>query len=111
MSETTLCRLAELPCGTARGASLGGRAFVLVRPHGAGPTEVYAYVNACPHRGTPQGLVEDRFLDAAGELLVCATHGAMFRIEDGYCIEGRSQGASLARASIIVRDGEVRALA
>jgi len=91
--------------------SLGERAFVLVRPHGAEPTEVYAYVNTCPHRGTPQGLVEDRFLDAAGELLVCATHGAMFCIEDGYCIEGPCERASLARASVIVRDGEVRAFA
>ena len=30
----------------------------------------------------------DRFLSADGSLIVCATHGAEFRITDGECLRG-----------------------
>ncbi|GAB4351123.1 MAG: Rieske (2Fe-2S) protein [Gammaproteobacteria bacterium] len=69
--------------------------------------EVYGYLNRCPHVGTPLNWVPDRFLDSEGEYLQCATHGALFRIEDGYCEFGPCAGESLSAATIVVRDGTV----
>ncbi|MEE8263379.1 MAG: Rieske (2Fe-2S) protein, partial [Gammaproteobacteria bacterium] len=41
--------------------------------------------------------VPDQFLDETGNLLQCATHGALFRIEDGFCVAGPCTGASLTQ--------------
>ena len=49
---------------------------------------VHVYVNSCPHIGTPLDWMPDRFLSADGSLIVCATHGAEFRIADGECLRG-----------------------
>ncbi len=44
---------------------------------------VYVYVNSCPHIGTPLDWMPDRFLSHDGSHIICATHGAEFRIADG----------------------------
>jgi nitrite reductase/ring-hydroxylating ferredoxin subunit len=82
-----LCRLAEIPDGSARGF---GPIFAVRRGDA-----VFAYVNACPHLGVSLNLIPDRFLDHRGTMIVCALHGALFRIEDGYCIQGPCWGESL----------------
>lgn len=87
MSLRPLCRLAELPEGGARGF---GPLFAIRR--GAA---VWVYVNACPHLGVALDLIPDRFLDHRGTAIVCAVHGAFFRIEDGYCTQGPCWGESL----------------
>ena len=56
---------------------------------------VFGYVNACPHAGTPLDWQPDRFLDAEGSRLMCHTHGALFRVEDGYCEAGPCAGDRL----------------
>ena len=45
------------------------------------------YVNSCPHLGSPLDWVPNRFLSADGRHVLCATHGALFRIEDGKVVE------------------------
>ena len=91
-----LCALDEVPDGAARGFRLepddpqGLRVIVLRR----GP-EIRVYRNRCPHRGTPLDWMPDRFLDAAGEHLVCSTHGALFRLLDGHCVAGPCTGEGL----------------
>ena len=61
---------------------------------------VRVFQNSCPHRGTPLDWLPDRFLDRGGRHILCATHGALFRIEDGFCLSGPCAGARLRRVAI-----------
>jgi nitrite reductase/ring-hydroxylating ferredoxin subunit len=102
-----LCRLEDIPDGEAKGFVLGrgaARREVFVVRRGAA---VLGYENACPHVGTPLDLDPDQFLSEDGRYLVCATHGALFRIEDGFCIDGPCQGLHLTAAPVVVEDGVV----
>ena len=49
----------------------------------------------------------DRFLTREKDLILCATHGALFRIGDGHCISGPCEGQRLWRWAIAVKDGAV----
>lgn len=106
MSGVVLCRAYEIAEGQARGFLIGEavarRDVVVVRRGGV----VRAYVNACPHQGTPLETFPDRFLDQDG-LFVCSTHGARFRVEDGYCVSGPCEGKSLQAIACAVEDGAV----
>ena len=54
-----------------------------------------AYVNRCPHAGTPLDLWPNEFLTEDGQHLICATHGAIFDPRSGLCVEGPCPGATL----------------
>ena len=107
MSRRRLCRDEELPEGAARGFRFGAGsecfAVLVVRKGGA----LHAYENACPHLGTPLDFLPDRFLDRAGGHLLCATHGAVFRIDDGFCLSGPCAGKSLRRLSVSVEAEQI----
>jgi nitrite reductase/ring-hydroxylating ferredoxin subunit len=102
-----LCDLEDIPDGGAKsfwfGTGSARRGIFLVR-HGA---EIAGYVNACPHIGMPLNFLGDRFLDRSGELILCATHGALFRIGDGFCVRGPCAGANLTPVSTIIIDKRV----
>ena len=103
-----LCRLDDLADPGAKGVdaeSGPGTPGVIVVRRGR---RVYGYVNRCPHRGTPLETFPDRFLDRAGEHLICSTHGARFRVEDGLCVEGPCAGAFLTPVALSIDDGRVR---
>lgn len=106
MSSVVLCRADEVSEGQARGFLLGEgvarRDVILVRRDGV----LRAYVNACPHQGTPLETFPDRFMDPDG-LLVCSTHGARFRVEDGLCVSGPCEGKALQAVSFVVDGGAV----
>jgi len=106
---SVLCRLDDVPDGDARGFEIededGRRLGLIVVREGA---HAIVYRNSCPHRGTPLDWRPDRFFDTAGEHLVCATHGALFRPDDGFCVAGPCLGESLERIAAWVVDGEVR---
>ena len=106
---TALCRIDEIPDGASRGFTIGSDAAKLrifaVRRGDA----VYVYVNRCPHVGTPLDWAEDEFLDQERRYIVCATHGALFRIDDGRCLAGPCQGVRLEPFPFAVRDGVVYA--
>lgn len=107
MSGRRLCRAEEILEGGGRGFRFGSgpdlQMVFVVRRHGA----LHAYANACPHMGTPLNFLPDRFFDRAGEHLLCATHGALFRPADGFCVEGPCAGKSLKPAAIQIVDDEV----
>lgn len=67
------------------------RNFFLVQFDG----NLYAYENWCPHLGVELNWMPDQFLESGGDLIICSTHGALFRIEDGHCLSGPCQGANL----------------
>jgi nitrite reductase/ring-hydroxylating ferredoxin subunit len=56
---------------------------------------LFAYHNCCPHFSIPLNYEPDHFHVFDGELLMCAHHTAIYRIEDGACIDGPCQGARL----------------
>ncbi|MDP6977534.1 MAG: Rieske 2Fe-2S domain-containing protein [Myxococcota bacterium] len=107
--DVPLLRLDELPAGAdyeARGVSadLPQRAglFVLRFENG-----VRVYRNRCPHLGSPLNWTPDRFLDLERKQIICATHGAVFRIDDGLCVSGPCEGDWLEPVASEVRDGVV----
>ena len=105
--QRILCRVDEVPEGGSKGVTLTpGRHYadlVLARRAGA----VYVYANRCPHTGAPMEWQPDRFMDFDGEHLICGIHGALFRVEDGYCVRGPCARRSLAALPAEVRDGAV----
>jgi nitrite reductase/ring-hydroxylating ferredoxin subunit len=67
----------------------------------------HAYVNRCPHAGTPLDQWPNEFLTEDGRYLICATHGAVFAPDTGRCLEGPCPGARLERLSVEGRGGEL----
>lgn len=67
--------------------------------------EVFAYLNRCPHRGVTLEWQPDQFLNFTQEFIQCGTHGAQFRLEDGYCIWGPCARSVLTKLSLII-DGD-----
>ena len=102
-----LCALGDLAPGRSTGFRVEGEEtpvlVFLARPNDACAEEVYGYVNQCAHRSMPLDWVEGEFR----ENIICATHGAVFRIKDGVCIDGPCPGKSLQTVSLEVRDGQV----
>jgi nitrite reductase/ring-hydroxylating ferredoxin subunit len=60
----------------------------------------HAYVNRCPHAGTPLDLWPNEFWTEDGQYLICATHGAIFAPDSGVCVEGPCPGARLERVAV-----------
>ena len=106
--ESPACRLDEIPDGSAKGLVLpnpdGAPLRVIVLRRGDG---VLAYRNRCPHRGTPLDVRPDDFLDRERGHFVCGTHGALFRIDDGYCVAGPCAGDRLDPIAARVENGIV----
>jgi nitrite reductase/ring-hydroxylating ferredoxin subunit len=107
VSGQRLCQADEVGEGKGRGFRLGQGAeqFAVFVIRSAGV--LHAYVNSCPHIGTPLDWLPDRFFDRSGEHLLCGTHGALFRPQDGLCVRGPCLGHSLQPAPIHVEDGAI----
>jgi nitrite reductase/ring-hydroxylating ferredoxin subunit len=108
IAGTLLCRLDAIADNGCVDIQLGSpqkpwRVMVLRR--GA---EAWAYHNSCPHFSLPLNAQADHFLIVGAGRVMCAFHCAVFRFEDGACIEGPARGLSLERVPIDVSDGEVR---
>ena len=100
-----LCRFDEIAEGEARGFGPfeGGRAKLIVVRRGQ---DVRAYWDACPHYGdTPMAWRTNQYLNAAGDRIVCASHGAEFDIDSGLCLQGAALGLSLKRAPARIEAG------
>ena len=104
-----LCHLRDLPLNGSRGFDPRGdgqdSVFIVVRDG-----KPLAYANACPHHGTPMAWRKDEYLNASGDRIVCAAHGAQFDISTGICTLGPCLGDALTPIEIhIERDGEIHA--
>jgi nitrite reductase/ring-hydroxylating ferredoxin subunit len=105
---TPLCLLEDLPDGEGREFAFGDgadrlRILVVRRAHRA-----WAYVNRCPHNHVPLNDQPDRFVTFDHEWIMCSTHGAVFRYEDGHCEDGPCKGRDLERVPVVVVDYRVR---
>jgi 3-phenylpropionate/trans-cinnamate dioxygenase ferredoxin subunit len=74
MAFTKAATVQEVPAGTARQVTLGGRTVALFNVGGT----FYAIDDTCPHRGAP--LSEG---DVEGQEVTCPWHGARFDLTSG----------------------------
>ena len=107
MSDVTIsvCRGEDLAEGNTAKFRIGegkdAREGFVVR-HGG---NLHAYRNECRHIPMTMDWVENRFLSRDRCWIQCATHGALFLIEDGECIAGPCAGQSL-KAIACREDGQ-----
>jgi nitrite reductase/ring-hydroxylating ferredoxin subunit len=103
-TTVALCRAGEIGENEARGfapfADRRRKMFVVRRCNA-----LHAYWDACPHYGdTPMAWRTDAYLNAAGDRIVCASHGAEFDIETGVCVSGAALGQYLKKARVETND-------
>lgn len=55
----------------------------------------YAYVNQCAHVPVELDWNEGEFFTAQKDYLICATHGAHYQPDTGYCVMGPCKGKRL----------------
>ena len=106
-TERVLCAvddLAEQPC---RGFRVGEGPWPLSGFLVRKGNRIHAYLNRCPHAGHPLNLKPDEFLTPDRSLIVCCSHGALFEIGTGYCVDGPCAGQSLTEIPIEVGSGYV----
>jgi nitrite reductase/ring-hydroxylating ferredoxin subunit len=106
-AATEICTVDDIPDGSSNGffidTSDGRLLYMAIRRK----TKVFVYVNSCPHTGMPLDFQPGKFLSADGTLIQCSTHGAQFRIDDGYCVSGPCAGDHLTPVETEIRDGRV----
>jgi len=99
---SVLCKLDDIPMGGSKGVlpNARGRDQVLLVRQGS---RVYGYVNNCPHYDkAPLGWKKDEFLSGDREHIMCAAHGALFRVDDGQCVIGPCLGQGLTPVKLRV---------
>ena len=102
-----LCTLDDISDGGALGLpeqqQLDPQGLILVRRG----DEAWAYVNRCPHFSVPLNFQPQTFCTYRSKILMCAHHSAMFRFEDGHCVDGPCKGAQLQAVPVRVVDGHI----
>jgi len=93
-----LCDLADVPDGGARVVDRADRPVILVRRGDS----VWGYINRCPHFSVRLDFEEGQVSCYRAQVLMCAHHSALFRFEDGRCIEGPCAGAALDAVEVLV---------
>lgn len=93
--EVPVCRLDDLPQGTARHVKIGKNDIAVVRVG----DEVYALSNVCRHAFAP---LSEGFVD--GHQLVCPWHGWRYDVRNGTTDH---PNADVRTYPAVVRDGEV----
>ncbi len=69
--------------------------------------QVYAYVNQCAHVSVELDWNEGEFFSAQQDFIVCATHGAHYRPDNGYCVLGPCKGKQLKSIPLVEQNGEI----
>lgn len=101
-----LCTLDDIPDG-------GAIEVASADPHTPGIVvlrrgeHAWAYRNLCPHFSIPLNYEPNTFWAYDAELVMCAHHSAMFRFEDGFCVDGPCEGAALTKVAIRIEQRRV----
>lgn len=96
MTDRISCPLDSIPQNGCKGLASSSHpaldtAYFAVRQG----QQLFVYRNRCPHLGIPLEWMPDQFLDRDGCYIQCATHGALFRIDNGQCVAGPCEGEFL----------------
>ncbi|MGB4812347.1 MAG: Rieske 2Fe-2S domain-containing protein [Methylophilaceae bacterium] len=60
----------------------------------------YAYVNQCAHVPVELDWNQGEFFTRQKDFLICATHGAHYRPDNGHCVIGPCKGKSLKSIAV-----------
>jgi len=104
---TVLAPLSAIADGGAKEFTFGAglniwRMFALRRGD-----RLYGYLNLCPHYSMPLNIRDDEFMSRDGTKIMCRQHLALFKVEDGSCVDGACNGRSLAPVPLRVADGQI----
>jgi nitrite reductase/ring-hydroxylating ferredoxin subunit len=69
--------------------------------------EPRAFLNRCRHLPIPIDAGSREFLSPDGEHLVCGTHGALYRRDDGMCVAGPCVHLALEKLPLVVEHGVI----
>ena len=108
MPAVELCRLDDIADGQGRvfpspGNTNAGGIIVVRRG-----SRAWAYVNNCPHNHIPLDALHPRVVTPDGAWILCSTHEAVFRFEDGYCEDGPCRGRRLEPVAIVLTGACIR---
>jgi nitrite reductase/ring-hydroxylating ferredoxin subunit len=67
--------------------------------------EPRAYLNRCRHLPVPIDGGSKQYLTRGGEYLLCGTHGALYRKDDGMCIAGPCLNLALEKLTLVEENG------
>jgi nitrite reductase/ring-hydroxylating ferredoxin subunit len=84
MTANALCRIDDIPENGSLGIQFKEVSLFAVRAD----NEIHVYLNSCPHLGLPLEWQEHEFLNEDNSLIQCKTHGALFEIASGLCVQG-----------------------
>lgn len=68
---------------------------------------VHAYVNQCAHIPVELDWNEGDFFNITKDYLICATHGAHYQPDNGYCVMGPCKGQRLQAIDVYERNQQV----
>ena len=63
-------------------------------------TDLFGYLNSCPHIGVPLDWMPNQFLSTDRRRIICALHGAEFTIAEGRCLAGPCLGDHLQKVPL-----------
>ena len=75
----------------------------VVRYHG----RAHAYVNKCAHVPIELDWKQGEFFTTAKDYLICATHGAHYAPDTGYCVMGPCKGKRLQAIPVIEQNQQI----
>jgi len=75
----------------------------VVRFHG----KPYAYVNQCAHVSIELDWNQGEFFNTQKDYLICATHGAHYQPDTGFCVMGPCKGKRLKSLTVIEQDQQI----
>ncbi|MBM3350995.1 MAG: Rieske 2Fe-2S domain-containing protein [Betaproteobacteria bacterium] len=68
---------------------------------------VHAYVNQCAHVSVELDWNEGDFFSMQKDYLICSTHGAHYRPDNGFCVMGPCKGKSLKSIEAVEQNGKI----
>lgn len=92
-----------IPENGSKGFTYHGRKLFAVKKK----NNIYVYHNSCPHVAVPLDWDADQFLDSSNSMIQCANHGALFVIENGYCVSGPCHGKKLTAVAFDIVEGVI----
>lgn len=69
--------------------------------------KVYGYLNQCAHVPVELDWMEGEFFESSKTFIMCATHGAIYVPETGYCAGGPCKGGRLRSIEVSEEDGNI----
>ncbi len=69
--------------------------------------KAHAYLNRCAHVPIELDWAEGEFFESSGLYIMCATHGAIYVPDSGFCAGGPCKGARLRSITVAEHDGGI----